>query len=336
MNKIILTVLTLFLAGAAFCQNIEQQVVNRLMPYIIAEMQGTEAKKEIDAFYKTQAFKALGAAPYSIKYTKGDNIVMAQWLHRGGREMQFMHRFVVLQAQYLGIQPVDFLKNKEYMRRFAVCAAPIFVHETMHEKETADMLAMGFATTMNPRSEILGYGKQFLFMAEKQGKYPKNPENYYKDCDSMLDYVLNLGLQNDYKGFSAKLTQQLNAMRAFPMPPLDKENIRAFLTEIKYSFHNMSDGRIEQARAVQYKNALGANKERQPVFLTLDEFIIKGRWNWTRAPLNDLYSAAEGKHINFNRYNAWFDKELAKLAEDMKIRREVLLMQIALKQKTAE
>lgn len=317
MKKLSL-VFALLLCAAAYApaQNGQEEaaITNGLMPYIKQELKGTAAEAQINAFYSSAAFKKLGAQPYKLVYSSNDRGEVSAVWHRFDKKIYFHKRFIddTLSLD-LKLPLKDFSKNKEYMSRLAVCVAPIFVHEVAHQQQTAALLNMGIADVPTRKHEYLAHMEQYVFSSEKQ---LSNGKDYYKSCPPAITALIAVGDRYGAEGITV-LVDKIYGGNPQLFPSFDRENIIAMVFAFMKAFGE-DPQKMEASREASFKKdllKLGIIKQGDKVLITVNDFLLTGKYNWNRITLAELDAAYQGKNALFNKYDTWFQNQTAFLKQ---------------------
>ncbi len=317
MKKLSL-IFALLLCAAAYApaQNGQEEaaITNGLMPYIKQELKGTAAEAKINTFYASAEFKELGAQPYKLVYSSEDRGEVSAVWHRFDKKIYFHKRFIndTLSLD-LKLPLKDFSKNKEYMSRLAVCVTPIFVHEVAHQQQTAALLNMGIADVPTRKHEYLSHMEQYVFSSDKQLSKGKD---YYKSCPPSITALIAVGDRYGAQGITA-LVDKIYGKNPQLFPSFDKENIIAMVSAFMNAFGE-DPKQMEAAREASFKKdllKLGIIKQGDKVLITVNDFLLTGKYNWNRITLTELDAAYQGKNALFNKYDAWFQNQTAALKQ---------------------
>lgn len=328
MKKIVVFLCTFLCAVQLFAQTpVEaRNVINSLMPYIKAEIKGTQAEADINAFYASAEFKKSGAEPYKVLWVDDKSAPgVSAYFNRFDKKIYINNKFIEETLKLDLRLPLEgFSKDPAKMARLAVVLAPIFVHEFIHQQEDLDMKAMGITNVPTRQSEYLAHFAQYVFMAEKQLSKGKN---YYDFCPDLHGVLILVGDRMGAQGLM-QIVAKVYTKNPQVFAPFDREHIVLLIGSLLNTY-GQDPVQMEKTREAAFQKdltALGILKPDEKVLITVNDYLSTGKYNWNRITLSELETAYNGKNVLFNKYTGWFEtktKNLIQKIDDIRKRKQV-------------
>ena len=277
------------LAEQDFDETQMQQVLDKISARLEIELKNTKAGERVLSFYQTDTFKNSGGKAFALSARQDGKKEIAYW-DSDEEKIIAPDRFFAEYIKSSGLSINDLLENENAVIKITRCIAPVFVHESEHQRAYFMLKEKNLHAVYTLEEELFAYGWGEFFRTEKEEQQP----GYTDGCEQK--YFKITSLERLYSAFAP---QYPNLADAF-----NKDNISR-LIEIR-----------QRAGKHPFYKMMADKRPPLPDFFLKDVLTFgtpKHYLRWDNLPDSELKKAVNGSSRQFNEYRKINDERLQEL-----------------------
>jgi hypothetical protein len=283
-------------------ENSVSQILKDIIPFLKEEVEGTKIGKRFTNFYLTDIFKQSGAVPFEILTEESlraseKEALIAYWDDNSER-MFFSLFYFNKWLQENNLPEDDFFNSNDNIKRFAICLAPVFIHESQHQRTYLLMKEKKLKRPSTKEEEFLAAMWERLFMYEKSQQNPA----YYSACGPRF---------KNFSPTTENVAAHINKAYANIPAGFNNPNIRKLISSRK-QYDSLSK-QLTDGQKETLKKVYGIPK----IINTLKiEHILVNSFNvatWENLPISELLKVVNGQSPVYNEFRKIYEEETQEL-----------------------